>query len=76
MTTAAQVIKTRLPSPPPATDDLLKHVHAAVAELKAKDVVDIDVRGKTSVTDFLVIVSGTSTRHGLYRDRAPTSPSL
>ena len=63
MTTAAQVIKTRLPSPPPDTDDLLKHVHAAVAELKAKDVVDIDVRGKTSVTDYLVIASGTSTRH-------------
>ena len=63
MTTAAQVIKTRLPNPPPPVEVLLKHVHAAVEELKAKDVVEIDVRGKTSVTDHLVIASGTSTRH-------------
>ena len=41
MTTQAQVIKTRLPNPPPP----------------------IDVRGKTSIADYLVVVSGTSTRH-------------
>ena len=63
MTTQAQVIKTRLPNPPPPVDVLLKQVHAAVEDLKAKDTVEIDVRGKTSVTDFLVIASGTSTRH-------------
>ena len=38
-------------------------MRAAVEEIKAKDVVEIDVRGKTSVADHLVIVSGTSTRH-------------
>lgn len=43
--------------------DLLKTVHAAVEELKAKDVVEIDVRGKSSVADYMVIASGTSTRH-------------
>jgi ribosome-associated protein len=63
LTSQAQVIKTRLPNPPPAADVLLKHVHEAVEELKAKDIVEIDVRGKTSVTDYLVIASGTSTRH-------------
>ena len=63
MTTPAQVIKTRLPSPPPAVEDLLQAVREAVAELKAKDTVEIDVRGKSSVTDFMVVVSGTSTRH-------------
>ncbi len=63
MTTQAQVIKTRLPNPPPPTDVLLKHVRAAIEELKAKDIVEIDVRGKTSVTDYMVVVSGTSTRH-------------
>lgn len=63
MTSEAHVIKTRLPSPPPALDDLLKSVHDAVDNLKAKDVVEIDVRGKSSVTDYMVIVSGTSTRH-------------
>lgn len=59
----AQVIKTRLPSPPPSVDDLLKTVRAALVELKAKDAVEIDVRGKSSVTDYMVVASGTSTRH-------------
>ena len=63
MTTEAQVIKTRLPSPPPAVDVLLQTVRDAVENLKAKDVVEIDVRGKSTVTDHLVIASGTSTRH-------------
>jgi ribosome-associated protein len=59
----AQVIKTRLPEPPPAVDKLLETVRGAVEELKAKDVVEIDVRGKSSVTDYMVVASGTSTRH-------------
>ena len=63
LSSQAHVIKTRLPSPPPALPDLLANVHAAVQELKAKDVVEIDVRGKSSVADYLVIASGTSTRH-------------
>ena len=63
MSTQAQVIKTRLPSPPPSVDDLLKTVRAALEELKARDGVEIDVRGKSSVTDFMVSASGTSTRH-------------
>ena len=63
MTTTAHVIKTRLPEPPPSAEVLLETVNAAVAELKAVDVVGIDVRGKTSVCDYMVIASGTSTRH-------------
>ena len=63
MTTTAHVIKTSLPNPPPSVDSLLEAVHAAVEELKAKDVTRIDVRGKSSVCDFMVIASGTSTRH-------------
>ena len=63
MTTSAHVIKTSLPTPPPSVDALLKAVHAGLEELKAKDVVEIDVRGKSSVCDFMVIASGTSTRH-------------
>ncbi|GHE32715.1 ribosome silencing factor [Vulcaniibacterium thermophilum] len=63
MTSPAHVIRTQLPNPPPPIEVLLKTVHAAVEDLKAKDVVEIDVRGKSSVTDFLVIASGTSTRH-------------
>ncbi len=63
MSTQAHVIKTRLPNPPPPTDLLLSTVRGAIEELKAKDVVEIDVRGKSSVTDYMVVVSGTSTRH-------------
>ena len=63
MTSPAHVIKTRLPSPPPSVDELLQSVRDAVGELKAKDVVEIDVRGKSSVTDYMVIASGTSSRH-------------
>lgn len=63
MTSQAQVIKTSLPNPPPPLPVLLATVRDAVEELKAKDVVEIDVRGKSSVADYLVIASGTSTRH-------------
>jgi ribosome-associated protein len=59
----AHVIKTVLPTPAPSAEALLREVHLAVEDLKAKDVVEIDVRGKTSVCDYLVIASGTSTRH-------------
>lgn len=63
MTSNAQVIKTRLPNPPPPVDVLLRQVRAAIEELKARDTVEIDVRGKSSVCDYMVIASGTSTRH-------------
>ena len=35
----------------------------ALEDLKAVDLVVLDVRGKSSVTDFMVIASGTSDRH-------------
>jgi len=38
-------------------------VVGALAELKAKDVKEIDIRGRASFADLLVIASGTSTRH-------------
>ncbi|HWS77285.1 MAG TPA: RsfS/YbeB/iojap family protein, partial [Thermomonas sp.] len=57
MTTTAHVIKTRLPNPPPSVESLLETVQAAVDELKAKDVTRIDVRGKSSVCDYMVIAS-------------------
>ena len=63
MSSQAQIIKTRLPEPPPSVEALLASVRAAVEEIKAKDVVEIDVRGRTSIADYLVIASGTSTRH-------------
>lgn len=38
-------------------------VIGALEDLKAKDVVEVDVRGKSSVADLLVVASGTSSRH-------------
>lgn len=35
----------------------------ALEDIKAQDVSVVDVRGRTSVTDFMVIASGTSSRH-------------
>lgn len=61
--TQAHIIKTQLPNPLPAPEDLLKQVHLALEEMKAKDAVEIDVRGKTSIADYLVVASGTSSRH-------------
>ncbi|NUS39368.1 MAG: ribosome silencing factor [Lysobacter sp.] len=63
MTSQAQVIKTQLPHPAPSADVLLEAVRAALEELKARDAVEIDVRGKSSVTDYMIVASGTSTRH-------------
>jgi ribosome-associated protein len=42
---------------------LRRQVLSALDELKAKDIKEIDVRGKTSIADLLIIASGTSTRH-------------
>ncbi len=42
---------------------LRKLVLGALDDLKARDVIELDVRDKTSVTDLLVIASGTSSRH-------------
>jgi len=52
-----------MPHPAPSTQQLLECVRKATEELKAKEVVEIDVIGKSSVTDFMVIASGTSSRH-------------
>lgn len=43
-------------------DDLVKTVEDALEELKAKDVVRINVRELTGVTDYMVIASGSSNR--------------
>lgn len=45
------------------TETLTKLVVDALDDMKAQDVQVIDVRGKTSVTDVMVISSGTSARH-------------
>lgn len=48
---------------PDVAERLRSLVLGALDDLKAKDVQEVDVRGKSSVTDLLVVVSGTSSRH-------------
>ena len=43
--------------------NLTRFIVDALEDLKALDIRIVDVRGQTSVTDFLVIASGTSSRH-------------
>jgi len=45
------------------TQDLLDLVTHTLDERKAQHIKVLDVRGKTSVTDFMVIATGTSDRH-------------
>ncbi len=44
-------------------EQLTQLVVDALDELKAQDVHVIDVRGKTSITDIMVVATGTSNRH-------------
>ncbi|MCB1560349.1 MAG: ribosome silencing factor [Xanthomonadales bacterium] len=44
-------------------EQLLEIVRDAVGNLKANDVTEVDVRGRTSIADYMVIASGTSNRH-------------
>ncbi|WP_415889379.1 ribosome silencing factor [Neptuniibacter sp. SY11_33] len=44
-------------------EKVLELVHTALEDMKAKEIVDLDVRGRSTVTDYMVIASGTSKRH-------------
>lgn len=44
-------------------DELLKIVQDTVDERKGIDITTLDVQGKSSVTDFMVLVTGSSERH-------------
>lgn len=44
-------------------EELKQRAVAALEDLKARDINVLDVRGLTGVTDFMVVASGTSSRH-------------
>lgn len=48
---------------PDGGNDILTVALAALDDGKGNDIKVIDVRGKTSITDYMVIASGTSDRH-------------
>ncbi len=45
------------------TDKLIEWVKETLDDRKARDIVTLDVRDKSNVTDFMVIASGSSNRH-------------
>ena len=55
--------KEHTTTPDDAADRLLGIVTAALEDIKAVDIEVIDVRGLTTITDRMVIASGTSSRH-------------
>ena len=48
---------------PPSADDVLQAVKASLDHDKADGVVVIDLAGKTTIADFMIVASGTSKRH-------------
>ncbi len=48
-----------------STEDFKAMVSAALEDAKANDVRQLDVRRLTDITDWMVVASGTSTRHVL-----------
>lgn len=45
------------------TEELLKIVQEVLDERKGHNITTLDVRGKTTVTDYMVLATGTSDRH-------------
>jgi ribosome-associated protein len=44
-------------------EEILKVVQDVLDERKGQNITTLDVRGKTSFTDYMVVVTGTSDRH-------------
>jgi ribosome-associated protein len=42
---------------------LIALIEGALEDMKAKDMITIDVRGRSTVTDYMMVASGTSKRH-------------
>jgi ribosome-associated protein len=59
--------KSRKPEPVsearPAADETLRLVLASLENMKAEDTLTLDLRGKTSIGDYMVVTTGRSNRH-------------
>jgi ribosome-associated protein len=48
---------------PASTGETLQIVLSRLEDMKAEDIVTIDLNGKSSIADFMVVASGRSNRH-------------
>jgi ribosome-associated protein len=55
--------KSETVSRPPEADETLRVVLACLDDMKAEDITTIDLAGKTSIGDYMVVASGRSQRH-------------
>ncbi|WP_418338071.1 ribosome silencing factor [Rheinheimera metallidurans] len=42
---------------------MVSFIQDKIDDMKGRDIITLDVRGKSSVTDFMIVCSGTSNRH-------------
>lgn len=45
------------------SESLSEHIQSVLDENSAQDIITIDIRGKSSVADYMIVVSGRSNRH-------------
>ncbi len=45
------------------TAELLEFAVSKIEDMKGRDIVKLDVRGKSSITEFMLVCSGNSKRH-------------
>jgi ribosome-associated protein len=61
------LLRARQPEPfskvRPDTEETLRRVLTRLLDAKAEDIITIDLRGKTSIGDYMVVTSGRSHRH-------------
>ena len=66
-TTAIHRVIDQVPEPVsrrrPDAEETLRRVLARLDDMKAEDTVTIDLTGKTSICDYMVVTSGRSNRH-------------
>lgn len=66
-TTVLSRARLRAPEPVskvrPVAEETLRRVLARLDDMKAEDIVTIDLNGKSSIADFMVVTTGRSQRH-------------
>lgn len=63
LTSQTSASENALPSDMQASKALSDHILSVLEEHSAQDTVTIDIRGKSSVADYMIVTSGRSNRH-------------